>query len=265
MNQLDSPSLLESQEMDEQLRAQVFTLQQFALIGQLVSGVGHELNNYLSIVLGFAGMSLKRKGLDPRLQQDLEKIHDQAQRAATLVSQLLNLARQGRSEKQYCEVNSLLKQCLALRAYDLKCNNVAAVLDLQPLPMLLANPQQLQGAFLNIMMNAEQAIARSGRAGRIAMATRYTPGLHDGQGHVHVTFQDNGLAIPERFRSHAFDGMMVSNESERSVGLYLNIARTWIEVQQGSISVESDDEAGTLFMLKFPCQGAAVSDVLVPS
>lgn len=265
MNQLDSPALLESQEMDEQLKAQVLNLQQFALIGQVVSGVGHELNNYLSIVLGFAGMSLKRKGLDARLQQDLEKVHEQANRAAALVSQLLNLARQGQSEKQYCELNSLLKQCLALRAYDLKCNNVEAVLDLQPLPMILAHPQRLQGAFLNIMINAEQAIARSGRPGRIAVVTRYTPGLHEGQGYVHVTFQDNGLAIPERFRSRAFDSTAVSNELERNVGLYLNIARTLVEMQQGAVSVESHDEAGTLFMLKFPCRDAAVSDVLEPS
>src|SRR5437773_6708421 len=140
-------------------------------VGQLVSGVAHELNNPLASVMGYTQLMLGRP-LENKLRTGLERVFHEAQRAAKIVQNFLTFARKHKPEKRYLGLNGIVEKTLELRAYELRVSNVEVEMRLEPdLPKTMLDFHQLQQVLLNIITNAEQAMLVAHGRGRLRIAT----------------------------------------------------------------------------------------------
>src|SRR5205823_4915415 len=146
--------------------------EKMALMGQVVAGIAHELNNPLTIVIGNIQLMMMREMNEKNLQS-LTRVKDGADRASKIVKNLLTFARQEKPERKPTNVNVILKKALELRAYELKVSNIEVSTDLAAdVPDTMADPHQLQQVFLNLIVNAEQAMINAHRKGLLRMSTR---------------------------------------------------------------------------------------------
>ena len=136
-------------------------------IGELAAGVAHEINNPLTSVQGFAEFVLKKK-IPNNVKEDILSISGEAQRASTIVKNLLSFARKSGADKQYLDLNSVLLRSLELKSYDFRVNNIKVVNRVATgVPKTMLDEHQLVRVFLNILTNAEQAMVKAGGKGQI--------------------------------------------------------------------------------------------------
>ncbi|MBC7222883.1 MAG: GAF domain-containing protein, partial [Anaerolineae bacterium] len=249
------------EQMQELHRAQTRLLQaeKLSAIGQLVSGVAHELNNPLTSVLGYAQMLLRRAPADEETRHHLERIATQAARAARIVRNLLDFAREQPPAKRWIHLNDLLDRTLALRAYEMQVSNITVVKDYDPeLPHTMADPQQMQQVFLNIVLNAEQALEGQ-EDGRLVVRTRLREAGPSGTGQggrrfIRVEFEDNGPGIPEDVLPRVFDPFFTTKEVGKGTGLGLSIAYGYVAEHEGHIWAENNPppRKGCTFYVELP-------------
>lgn len=221
-------------------------------VGQLVSGVAHELNNPLTGITGFAQLLLARD-LDERTRSDIETIYGEAERASKIVQNLLTFARRRKSEKEPANLNALLQRVLELRSYDLRVRNIDVVLDLdEDLPETMVDPGQIQQVFLNLIINAEQAMLSSKESGKLIVRSR-----NDGD-QIRIIFQDDGPGMEPETLRRIFDPFFTTKQAGEGTGLGLTISYGIIEDHGGRIWAESQPGRGTTFFIELPVlHGAA--------
>jgi two-component system NtrC family sensor kinase len=222
-------------------------------VGQLVSGVAHELNNPLTGITGFAQLLLLREDLPDDARKQIETIYAEAERASKIVSNLLTFARRRRAQKEPSNLNTLLERVLELRNYDLRVRNIDTELDLDgSLPATLADPNQIQQVFLNIIINAEQAMRADSGTGTLRIAT----GVRGGA--IVVSFEDSGPGMSAETVRRIFDPFFTTKEAGEGTGLGLTISYGIIEEHGGRIWAESASGRGTTFFIELPIvQGTA--------
>lgn len=229
---------------------QLLMTSKLASIGELTAGIAHELNNPLTGVIGYAQLLMDVPDVPPQVKSDLEKIYQESQRAAKIVQNLLSFARQRQPEKRLVDVNELIQKTVDMRSYRLATSNIELHLDLRPgLPRVLADYHQIQQVLLNILVNAEQALAEVKHQGKIWVTSSTE------EGYVRISIKDNGPGIPEGNITRLFDPFFTTKEVGKGTGLGLSVCHGIITAHGGNIYVNSKVGKGATFTIELPIVG----------
>jgi len=242
---LENQVRLRTRELEE-AQNQLVQAEKMSALGLLVSGVAHELNNPLAGVVGYSQLLL-RSGADERVRQGLEKINREAERCKRIVQNLQTFARKRKPQKDRVGVNGILESTLELRSYQLKVDNIGVEMALDPeVPMIQADFHQLQQVFLNIVINAHQAMKQAGRPGMLHVSTRYRDGM------VVAEIRDNGPGIAPEDLGRIFDPFFTTKEVGQGTGLGLSICYGIVQEHQGWIGARNAPTGGAIFSVALP-------------
>jgi PAS domain S-box-containing protein len=222
---------------------QLLQSEKMSAMGQLVSGVAHELNNPLTAILGYAQL-LESEQLQDRARDFNQKLYRQAQRTHRLVQNLLSFARQRKPVKQHVDVKRVLEDTLALRDYDLKLNNIKVTRTYSDVGPVYGDPHQLEQVFLNVINNAADAMLEREKSGSIDV-TLY--GAGDG---AIVEIHDSGPGIKEI--SKIFDPFYTTKRVGKGTGLGLSICYGIVKEHGGDILAFNHASGGAVFRIKLP-------------
>jgi PAS domain S-box-containing protein len=231
--------------------------EKMAALGQLVSGIAHELNNPLTSIQGYAQLLVSRRSASDRTA-DARRISQEAARAGRIVKNPLLFSREAKPERRAVNLNEVIEHTVALRAYELKIENIAVDLFFDAaLPRALADAAQLQQAVLNLIVNAEQAIqqgrGQGGVHGRIRIRTCRLSGDRIG-----MEFSDDGPGIPHEIVSRIFDPFFTTKPV--GTGLGLSILYGIVRERSGEVSVQSQPGHGAKLSIELPALSAAALD-----
>jgi len=232
----------------KRLEQQLIQSEKLAALGQLISGVAHELNNPLTSVIGYAQLLLHKGKLNDRAAEGIEIINREAERTRRIVQNLLSFSRQHKPCRTQADLNEILERSLELRAYELKTNNITVCREFGDLPRINVDQHQLQQVLLNVIINAEQAIRTSGQKGTLTLKTQVKPG----GGWVVVSIADDGPGIPPEDLTKIFDPFFTTKEIGKGTGLGLSISYGIIKEHGGIIRAESESGRGTTFITELP-------------
>ncbi|MGB0039802.1 MAG: ATP-binding protein, partial [Terriglobales bacterium] len=228
------------------LRAKLVHAEKMAAIGQLVSGVAHEVNNPLTAILGFADLLMENPELPASAHRDLRVILQEAQRTKQIVQNLLSVARQTPPRRQPVQLNSILQRTVQLRSYDFISHGIQVVERLdESLPEIVGDSHQLQQVFLNIINNAYDAVRECGRPARIEIMSARS------SGYVEVSFRDNGTGIADPAR--IFEPFFTTKDVGKGTGLGLSICYGIVHEHGGEIICHNNlDSEGATFIVRLP-------------
>lgn len=226
---------------------QLMQAEKMSAIGQLISGVTHELNNPLAGVMGFAQLLLGNE-VNPKVRKNLERIYNEAVRCQRIVENLLTFSRRHKPEKSLRSLSQVIDSVLELRAYQLQVDDVAVERRYDPtLPKTMLDFHQMQQVVLNLINNAHQAMMQtSGRPRRLQIAT----GL-EGQT-LRVRFADTGTGIPRDRLDKIFQPFFTTKEPGKGTGLGLSLSRAIIKDHHGILQAESRLGEGTTMTIELP-------------
>jgi len=229
--------------------------EKMALMGQVVAGIAHELNNPLTIVIGNIQLMMMREHNEKNVQS-LTRIHDGAERASKIVKNLLTFARQEKPERKATDINTVLKKALELRAYELNVSNIEVSTQFAAdLPQTMADPHQLQQVFLNLIVNAEQAMIDAHGKGLLRLSTRFD------RGKILVFVSDDGPGIPNENMRRIFEPFFTTKPVGKGTGLGLSICQGVITEHGGRVDVVSTVGRGTTFIIELPVQTGAAQPI----
>ena len=236
----------QAEEREKQLQQELILASRLASIGEMASGVAHEINNPLTGVIGFAQLLMRRDIADD-IREDLEVINKEAQRVAEVVSGLLAFAHQRKPGREYVDINQLILEILKLRSCQMQVNNIHLVNRLDPdLPQTVADGNQLQQVFLNIILNAEQAMVKAHGGGNLSVKTEQ---VNDS---IQVSVADDGPGISQENLDKVFNPFFTTNEVGQGTGLGLSICHGIVTQHNGKISAKSKLGKGATFIVELP-------------
>jgi signal transduction histidine kinase len=235
-------------------QAQLVHSEKLASLGVLAGGVAHEINNPLMVILGRTELLLMDDDLSERGRRNLETVRLETERIAQIVQGLLAFARKSRQDKiEPVSINEVLERTVMLNEHQLVVGNVRVVKALQPdIPVIQANPGQLQQVFMNLIINAHHAMPEGGQ---LVIRTGTVPG-----GRVFIEMEDSGVGIPPEDLDRIFDPFFTTKEEGKGTGLGLSVSRNIVQNHGGVIGVQSTLGIGTIFRIVLPEEPPPVSD-----
>ena len=234
--------ITERKKMEERL----MITDRLASVGELAAGIAHELNNPLTSVIGFSDLLLQ-KDLPGDVREDLQTVNREAKRTAEIIKNLLTFARKHEAENKPTDINKVIENVLALRAYEQKVHNIEVRADLAPdLSEITADGFKLQQVFLNIIINAEHFMTQAHGKGTLTINTKRVGDT------VQASFADDGPGIPKESLSHLFDPFFTTKEAGTGTGLGLSICHGITAEHGGRIYAESKVGEGATFIVELP-------------
>jgi len=230
------------------LQEQLIQSEKMSAIGQLVSGVAHELNNPLAGISAFAQLLLAEKRFPPDQRTAAETIYSEARRASRIVQNLLTFARQHKAEKVPTAINQVLDDTLELRGYELRVRGIDVRREYdETLDDTMADAHQLQQVFLNLITNAEQAMEqRDGHHHRLTVRTR-----RNGDA-IRIEIEDTGGGIPPNLIERVFNPFFTTKPTGSGTGLGLSISLGIVREHEGRIWAENVASTGARFIVELP-------------
>ncbi len=241
------------EERSQQLRkiqASLMQSEKLASLGRLASGVAHEINSPLTGILTFSHLLMRKLKDNPELQKELELIVRETTRVSTIVRGLLDFARESKPQKRPCNINELILHTLSLVERQSVFQNIRIVKNLDPqVPIILLDANQIQQVFMNILLNAADAMATGGS---LTISSSPVPG----DSFVRVNFSDTGCGIPEENLNRIFDPFFTTKADKKGTGLGLAVSYGIIDRHRGRIEVQSEIDRGTTFTIQLPVEAS---------
>ncbi len=240
-----SRKVKEKNEELKQSQAQLFQSEKLAGIGQLAAGIAHEIRNPLGIMatsLYYLNDVLPKKRED--VKRHFQIMEAEINRCETIINNLLEFSRKSDKELELINVNQLLNITLSLVEKDLFVRDIDLIKKLEQNPTIRANADEIKQLFLNLILNATQAMPHGGR---LEIATSITENKR-----VRIKIADSGVGISEKDRSKIFDPFFSTKAPGEGTGLGLTLAHAIIERSKGTIQVKSQEDKGTTFIIEFP-------------
>jgi PAS domain S-box-containing protein len=239
----------------QRLQQQLIQSERLAAMGQMIAGVAHELNNPLTAILGVTEL-MRDQASNENAHRQLDLAHRQARRAAHIVESLLVFSRPATPRNALLHLSDLLHRTLQLHEHSLRSNNIQVDIVARPdLPTVLGDSNQLTQVFLNLIVNAEQAIREIREQGTL----RIRLGVVGDR--VLITFQDDGVGIRRETLPRIFDPFFTTKRPGRGTGLGLSICMAIVREHNGDISAQPLPDGGSVFTVSLPICTQAV---LVP-
>jgi len=242
-------------------QAQVVHSEKLSSIGLLAAGVAHELNSPLTGILTFAHLLAKRMPDDSSERQDLQVIITQTERCAKIIRQLLDFSRESSHERKLQDLHEIIEKALALVAHQSLFHDIKIECDFDlELPEVLMDADQMQQVFLNLLVNAGEAMPAGGpliieTRGEILSARPESTADADTCGKVQIVLRDTGIGIPPESLDKVFDPFFTSKDVGEGTGLGLAVSYGIIERHGGTITVQSTLGEGTTMTITLPCGG----------
>ncbi|UCG11056.1 MAG: PAS domain S-box protein [Deltaproteobacteria bacterium] len=229
----------------KKMEEQLLQADRLASLGELSAGVAHEVNNPLGMILGYTQLLLRSEPEGTQDFQDLKIIEKHARNCKAIVEDLLNFARSSETQKGVLNVNDLLREVVSVVEHQFKLDNVTIKTHLgTSVPMLCADGEKLKQVFMNLLMNAKQAIEEGGQ---IQIITE-----HDSsRDQVTVTVADTGSGIPPEVLEKIFDPFFTTKPTGQGTGLGLSVSYGIIKDHLGDIHVQSTPGEGSTFIVTF--------------
>jgi len=231
---------------EKKLEQQIIQSERLAAMGQMIGGFAHELNNPLTSILGMAEL-LQEGETSEGARKQLAVLHKEARRAAEIVQNLQYFARPPAPGRSQVNLNELVQRTVQMQAYPLRKSNITVDFLPEPaIPAIVADPNQLMQVFLNLLLNAEQAIRESREKGTIRVRIGRKPDS------VWIVFQDDGPGITPENLTHIFDPFFTTKRPGRGTGLGLSICKTVLREHRGNIEAASAPDGGAIFTITLP-------------
>jgi two-component system NtrC family sensor kinase len=231
----------------QQVQDQLVRAGKMAALGELAAGVAHEINNPLTGVLTFSSLMLKKTDEAHPWKKDLENIVQQTTRCRNIVRGLLDFARQRKPDKKECDIHTLIERTLTFVENQARFQNIKILKNLKPdMPMLSVDADQIQQVFMNIVINAADAMGGDG--GTLSIKTDLNHGIAE------ISFSDTGCGISKENLSKLFTPFFTTKETGKGTGLGLAISYGIIHSHGGEIEAESEPGKGSAFRIKLPIE-----------
>jgi len=239
--------VIEDQTERRRLQEQLIQSEKMSAIGQLIAGVAHDLNNPLASVVGFSDFLAEVGDIPPQFAEPLQVIRQEAERAATIVKNLLSFARSQEGERKLQPIGPIIESTLALLRNQLMANKVEATLEVDHgLPDVEVNGNQIKQVFVNLINNANQAIASDAPSGRIWVTAKR---LREG---VAVSITDSGPGMTEELAGHVFEPFFTTKGEGEGTGLGLSICQGIVKEHGGRITLDTKPGGGATFTVELP-------------
>ncbi len=233
----------------KKMEAQLVQSEKLSSLGEIVSGVAHELNNPLTSIVGYSQLLMMDGSLSEGVREDLDKLHQEAKRAGKIVHNLLGFARQAPLERRPCRVNAIVQSVLDVRGYEMSVSGIRVERSLEPdLPVIQADADQLRQVFLNLANNAIQALQETERERVLSVATSLA-----GES-LRVVFRDTGPGIPAENLARVFDPFFTTKEIGKGTGLGLSVSHGIVREHGGLIHAASPPGGGAVFTVELPLE-----------
>ncbi len=234
---------------EKEYEERAFQSEKLVALGELVAGIAHEINNPLSVVVGYTELMLQSNQLNEQDRKRLDKIFQSATRAANIISNLLEFARKRSPEQNVINLNTVSDQIVDLIAYELRSDGIALKREYDPnVPSILGDKTQIGQVILNVLKNAHDAVAEKHKDGEGEITIKT---YHD-QDRVHLEVIDNGTGIEEQNLNRVFEPFFTTKDVDKGTGLGLSITYSIVKAHGGDILIKNRPEGGIIVHISFP-------------
>jgi PAS domain S-box-containing protein len=230
----------------KKMEEQLLQAERLASLGELSAGVAHEVNNPLGMILGYTQLLLRTEAKDTQNYDDLKIIEKHARNCKAIVEDLLNFARSSETQKGVLNVNDLIHEVISVVDHQFKLDNITIETALDTsIPTLYADGEKLKQVFMNLLVNAKQAIEVQGK---IQILTAHDSSRNE----LTVTVVDTGSGIPPEVQEKIFDPFFTTKPTGQGTGLGLSVSYGIIKDHHGEIFVQSTPGKGSTFTITLP-------------
>ncbi len=242
--------LTKSEEERKEMEERVLQADKLASIGRLGAGVAHEINNPLSLILGYTNMLRKECQGTAQTKEDLDIVYNNARLCKKIVEDLLYFSRQTKTDRVPTDINAAVESTLVPMEETLRGGGITIIRDYDPaLPLLAADGDKLKRVFTNLLLNAFQAMQPGG--GRLTVGTSSDKERNG----IRIVFSDTGSGIPDEIKDKIFEPFFTTKPPGEGTGLGLAVSYGIVKELKGELSVISEKGKGSSFTLWFPLAG----------